>query len=203
VILQALVPVMCLDGRISRLEGLLLLVLGVSYNGWLVWDAIRRRPSLAESDLDIEEGGDLRWNIVLLVAGIAVLLGGAQFFVGGATAIAHRLGLSDRFIGLTVVALGTSAPELATGVVSAYRGEADLALGNSVGSNILNITMVLATTSMIRPIVVGDRHAVGDAFVALGVTALLIPMVLRGRKVSRTEGALMAVGYVLYLVLSP
>jgi cation:H+ antiporter len=201
--LQALVPFMCLDGEISRLEGLILFVLGAAYNAWLVGDAIRSRPTLAESDLDLEEGGDLRWNVVLLVAGIVVLLVGAQFFVSGAVDVAHRLGLSDRFIGLTVVALGTSAPELATGVVSAYRGESDLAMGNSVGSNILNITIVLAATAIVRPIVVQDRHAILDGCMALLVTLLLIPMVMRGREVSRPEGALMAAGYVLYLVLSP
>src|SRR5690606_14905026 len=168
--LQVLVPLMLLDGTLGRVDGVVLLAAGVAYNGYLVWDAISNRPALEEGALPIEGGGDPRWNVFLLLVGVAILLGGAHLFVGGAVEVAKLLGLSARFIGLTVVALGTSAPEIATGVVSAYRGEADLALGNSLGSNVLNITVVLALTALIQPIVIADNLALIDLAVALGTT---------------------------------
>ena len=112
--------------------------------------------------------------------------------------MAGALGFSDRFIGLTVVALGTSAPEMATGMVSSYRGEVDLAVGNSLGSNLLNIAMVLGITSLIHPIETTDPAAFTDMYVAFGVTVLLVPFVLKG-SITRVEGGVMAGGYVAYL----
>lgn len=201
--LQTIVPLLCLDGTLSRFDGVLLLLLGIGYNTWLVWDARTMRASVDIDELPEldEDDNDWRRHAAVLVAGLAVLLLGAQLFVTGAVQIAHMMNLSDRFIGLTVVALGTSAPEVATGVVASYRQQADLATGNALGSNILNITMVLAATAMLHPIVIEDRLALVDMAVALGVTAILIPLVLRDRVVSRFEGGAMALGYVGYLFL--
>jgi cation:H+ antiporter len=203
--LQALVPLMCLDGVVSRLDGFILLMLGVGYNGWLVMDAWRRRAHMSDEAEELDgiegDGADWRWHLVLLVSGLLVLLVGAQFFVGGAREIAMMLGMSDRTIGLTVIALGTSAPEVATAVVSAYRGQADLATGNSLGSNILNITMVLGITAMVMPVVIVDQGALLDLGVAVLVVGLLVPMVLRDRVLSRVEGGVMASGYLVYLAV--
>ncbi len=201
--LQLLVPLLLLDGVLGRIDGGILLAAGVVYNVIIVWDAIANRPALGEDDPSPDGASNTGWNVFLLLLGVAVLLVGAHVFVGGAVEVAGRLGLSDRFIGLTVVALGTSAPEIATGVVSAYRGEADLALGNSLGSNVLNITLVLSATALIRPIVIVDQAAFLDLGVALATTLLLVPMVVRDRLLSRVEGGILAGGYVVYLLVSP
>ena len=138
-------------------------------------------------------------HVVFLVGGLIVLIVGARLFVDGAVAVARALEWSDRFIGLTVVALGTSAPEVATGMVSAHRGEVDLAVGNSLGSNLLNVAMVLGVTAIVFPIETQDAAAFTDMAVAIGVTLLLVPFVLKG-SISRVEGAVLAGGYVAYLV---
>jgi len=196
--LQFLVPVMCLDGVIARWEGGVLLLSGVSYNAWIVWDAWRRRPELGDGH---DSHSQWQWHLIILLGGIVVLVAGAQLFVGGAVQIAQLLGMSDRYIGLTVVAIGTSAPEMATSMVSSYRGEADLATGNALGSNILNITMVLAFTALVHPVVIMDQWSLADLIVAFFVTLTLIPMTLRDKLVSRAEGGVMAAGYVAYLIL--
>jgi cation:H+ antiporter len=197
--LQILVPLMCLDGLIARWEGGVLLASGVTYNTWIVWDALRRRAKLAEGAQ--RPANHWQWHLLVLLGGILVLVAGAQLFVGGAVEVAQLLGMSDRYIGLTVVALGTSAPEVATSMVSSHRGEAELATGNVLGSNILNITMVLALTALVRPIVIMDQWSLADLLVAVLVTLALIPIVLRDKSVSRVEGGAMAAGYVTYLVL--
>ena len=197
-LLQLTVPLVCLDGVISRGDGMLLVLGGVLYNAWLLFEALRGR---APADLDDHtDGGGIIKHAALLFVGLVVLLVGAQLFVEGAVWVAKMLHLSDRFIGLTVVALGTSAPEVATGMVSAYRGEVDLAVGNSLGSNLLNIAMVLGITSIIFPIELTDAGAWTDMAVAIGVTALLVPFVLKG-SISRIEGGFIAGSYVTYLVL--
>jgi len=203
-LLQLLVPVFALDGVVGRVDGLVLLLVGVGYNVWLVMEARQRRARLLDDD---DEGpvGDGAWrkHVAILVAGIAIIVVGSWFFVGGATEIALRLGMSDRYVGLTVVALGTSAPEVATSVVSSWRDQGELAVGNAIGSNILNISLVLAATSFVTPIVLNDAGVFVDFAVAFGVTALLIPMVIRDRLLGRVEGGVLTVGYLAYVFLTP
>lgn len=198
-VLQMLVPLMCLDGRISRVDGAVLFSVGVGYNAWLLFDALRGRMALDPDD-EIEASGRWWYDGLLLVLGSAVLVFGASIFVDGAVSTARWAGLSDRFIGLTVVALGTSAPEVATAVSSAYRGNTDLAVGNSIGSNILNIAMVLGITSMILPIQIQDPGVWTDFGFALAVTCLLVPMVL-SRRLGRSGGAVLVIGYVAYIAV--
>ncbi len=197
-VLQLLVPLVCIDGTVSAIDGATLLLVGILYNAWLLFEALQGRASASLEDDDLEEGASVGWNAGLLVGGIVVLVVGAQAFVEGAVGVAKVLNLSDRFIGLTVVALGTSAPEVATGMVSAHRGEVDLAVGNSLGSNILNVAMVLGITAMVFPIEITDHAAFTDMAVAIGVTALLVPFVLKG-SITRVEGAILAGSYVAYL----
>ncbi len=198
-LLTAAVPLLCLDGVLSWGDGLLLLFGGVAYNAWLMFEALRGRAP-ANLDDDIEGKPGILRNLLMFLAALVALVFGAQWFVAGAVGVAEALQLSDRFIGLTVVALGTSAPEVATGMVSAYRGETDLAVGNSLGSNLLNIAMVLGITSMVRPIVIGDGFAWWDMVLTIGVTAGLVPMVLKG-SIERLEGGLLTALYGAYLVL--
>lgn len=198
-LLQLLVPVLLWDGQIGRLDGLLLMLVGLVYNGLLIRDAFAGRRAL--EDDEVEEGGDMVANVALFTLGLALLLGGSQFFVDGAVALAEHFGLDERTIGLTVVALGTSAPEVFTAVVSAYRGEVEMAIGNSLGSNILNISMALGITALILPIEPASDGVFTDLFIATLVTGLLVPVVLRGRGLSRVEGAFLVASYLVFVTM--
>jgi cation:H+ antiporter len=142
----------------------------------------------------------------LVVIGLGALVAGSQLLVGGATDIAEDLGVSDLVIGLTVVAVGTSLPELATSVLAAFRGQRDIAVGNVVGSNLFNLLCVLGSTGIVAPsgVAVSDASLRLDVPVMLAATIVLLPIFWSGFTIARWEGAvLMAffVGYVAYLVL--
>ncbi|MBN2798458.1 MAG: calcium/sodium antiporter [Deltaproteobacteria bacterium] len=201
-LLSALVPLFLLtSNRICRGEGVVLVLVGVIYNVLLLRAAFSGRVKVDPEEVDF--GGERHWavNLLMLVAGVVVLVVGAGYFVDGAVILAERLGFSDRFIGLTVVAVGTSAPEIATSMVSAFRGESDMAVGNSVGSNILNISMVLGITAIIYPIDLGSSAVWWDTGAVLVSMALLLPLALWGR-VSRGTGALMIAVYAGYMFFS-
>ncbi|MFT6820949.1 MAG: cation:H+ antiporter [Myxococcota bacterium] len=203
-LLQLMIPAFAWNGTIERHEGFLLLIVGVIYNLLLLFEARKRRQRvLDEEDEVAPEDGLFAYYLFLLFGGIVIIIIGSVLFVEGAKDIAQLLGLSQRYVGLTVVALGTSAPEVATSVVASYRNQGDLAVGNALGSNILNITMVLALTAMIQPIVMTTADVNFDFGVALGVTVLLIPIVLRDRLLGRVEGVLLTIGYLVYVFSTP
>jgi cation:H+ antiporter len=195
--------VMSLDGSISTLDGAVLLGALVLYVIRAVISSRRsRRPYTATGD---EAPSDPRtrpvWLDALIVAvGVGLLVIGAGWLVDSATAIAGSLGISDLVIGLTVVAFGTSLPELATSVIAVRRGERDLAVGNVVGSNIFNIGSVLGLTAVISP----DGVPVADAAIAfdipfmLAVAVALLPIIYTGAAVARWEGALFLGYYTAY-----
>ncbi|MEM6926556.1 MAG: calcium/sodium antiporter [Myxococcota bacterium] len=196
--LTAAIPLLCLDNELAAGDGVLLLFGGVAYNAWLLFDALRGRAPAGLDD-EIEGNPGVLRNAVLLAAALVALVLGARWFVTGAVGVAEALSLSDRFIGLTVVALGTSAPEVATGMVSAYRGETDLAVGNSLGSNLLNIAMVLGITAIVKPIeLVEHDFAYTDMWLTVAVTSGLVVFVLKG-SIRRVEGLVLATLYGAYL----
>jgi len=197
--LQIIVPILAWDGLLSRFDGMVLLGGGVAYNVWLLVEALRGRAPALDDDLEMDDDSGVARNLFMLVAGMVILVVGAQFFVGGAVVMAQYIGLSDRVIGLTVVALGTSAPEIATAIASARRGDTDLAVGNSIGSNLLNISMVLGLTSLISPIRILDVGAFQDMGAAVFITLGLVPFVLKG-SMSRIEGAVLSIAYLLYVI---
>ncbi len=197
--LQIMVPILAWDGLLSRFDGMVLLGGGIAYNAWLLVVALRGRAPALGDELEMDDDSGVARNLFMLVAGMVILVVGAQFFVGGAVVMAQYIGLSDRVIGLTVVALGTSAPEIATAIASARRGDTDLAVGNSIGSNLLNISMVLGLTSVISPIRILDGGAFQDMGAAVFITLGLVPFVLKG-SMSRAEGAVLSVAYILYVV---
>ncbi len=200
--LQLAVPLMCIGGTISRLEGGLLLLGGLGYNAWLLYDAMAMRQAYEpDDDVDLDVGNvNLPIDLAMLVGGLVILLIGAMIFVDGSTAFAKWMGLSDWFISLTILALGTSMPEVVTSIVSSYRGQVDLAIGNSLGSNILNISMVLGITALIQPIQLEDPSVWSTNLITVGVAVLLIPIVMSGSgRLSRAQGVLMMVGYVAVL----
>jgi cation:H+ antiporter len=200
VVLQAMIPLMLIDHELSRIDGFVLFATGLAYNVVLIRDAMAGRRAVEDDDMS--EDGNVATNAALFALGVLLLLGGAQLFVGGAVDAAGYFGMDERLIGLTVVALGTSAPEAVTAMVSSYRDQAEMAVGNSLGSNILNISAALGITAMIQPIpfVVGAWKDMG---IAMLVTVLLIPIVARGRSLSRTEGLLLTGLYVAFVVMLP
>jgi len=119
--------------------------------------------------------------------------------VTGATAIARGLGVPELIIGLTLVAIGTSLPELATSIVAALKRESDIALGNIVGSNVFNILGILGVTAMVRPIAVPFGDVVVDLAVMLGFSLLLVPFLMTGLRLSRREGGVLLVLYLTYV----
>ena len=140
------------------------------------------------------------WKIVIfIVGGIAGIVIGGDLVVEAATVIAQNFGFSETFIGLTVVALGTSMPELFTSVTAARKGKADIAIGNIVGSNIFNILFVVGTSAIIIPITFASTFVI-DCLVALAAGAILWVFVFKKRKLTRVGGIVMLVSYAAYFV---
>ncbi|GBF57728.1 inner membrane protein YrbG [Candidatus Phycosocius bacilliformis] len=138
------------------------------------------------------------WPLVMSVAGIAITIVGARYFVGGAVDLAKGFGISDTIIGLTVVAVGTSMPELVTSITAAFRKHADVAYGNIVGSNIFNVLFVLGATSLVKPIEIPDQIIAFDIWVLLATTALLVLFARTGLKLLRWEGLVFVGGFIAY-----
>lgn len=137
-------------------------------------------------------------SLVMAVGGIALTILGARFFVDGAVLLAKDLGVSDTIIGLTVVAVGTSMPELVTSVMASLRRHADVAYGNIIGSNIYNVLFILGATSIIKPIDIPEQIAQFDIWVMLAATALLVFFARTGLKLKRWEGFAFLGAYVAY-----
>lgn len=136
--------------------------------------------------------------ILFCLAGLLCLAGGAYALVEGATSLARLLGVSDAIIGLTLVAIGTSLPELATVIVAAYRRHADVVMGNVLGSNLFNVLGILGTTAIVTPMPIAGRIADIDVWIVLGVALLLAPLVWRRPSIGRAEGFVFLSLYVLY-----
>lgn len=197
----ALAAAFLVDQRLGRAEGGVL-VLGLA--AYLVWSVRAARRENAEADLAVAEPTGPVWRDALFVAGgLAGLVVGADLFVGGAVRLAEAAGVSNAVIGLTVVAVGTSLPEMATSVVAAVRGEGEIAVGNVVGSNLFNLLGILGVAALVRPLVAPGLEPV-DVAVMGAFTGALAVMLFTGRRLVRAEAvALVAgyVGYVAYLVV--
>ncbi len=189
-----------LDNRISRTEGVLLWVFMVLYLLYLLWCA---KHGISTGDgQEPEENGKQTpvWKLLLLiVVGGVLIVWGSDVTVDAATAIARIFRMSERFIGLTIVAFGTSLPELVTSATAAVKGKTDIAVGNIVGSNLFNILFVVGTTALITPVAYSAEFLV-DSAVAVAAMALLLVCVLPKRKLTRPAGLIMLLGYAGYFV---
>ena len=192
------------DGTVSRIEGALFLLALIVY-----LRSLFRNQEGPEVEAEFaREYGEQRKSAALsllaVVIGIALLVGGANYLIKGAVGLARSMGVSERVIGLTIVAFGTSLPELASCMVAAVRREGDLVLGNLIGSNIFNILFILGVTASIRPFAV-DTIAVRPDLIVMVAISLLAWLLLRsGTRLGRAEGALLGItycGYVIYLFL--
>ncbi len=186
------------DNEISRLEGVILWVVFIGYTIYLLKMA-RVGQSTAE---EVAETGkkDSMWKLlVLVIVGVVLIVWGSDVTVNAATALAKIFGMSERLIGLTIVALGTSLPELVTSVTAAIKGKADIAVGNVVGSNIFNILFVVGTTALITPVAYSAGFVV-DSIVAIAAMVLLLIFVIPKKKLNRPAGIVMLVCYVGYFI---
>ncbi len=197
--------IVVLVGELGRPAGVLMVALLLAYL-YATYLSERRaqtdaaRLHIAEAEaLGLPRPAALTFQLGLTAIGFAALLGGATVLVDGALAAAETFGLSETVIGVTVVALGTSMPELAVSAVAAYRRQGDLAIGNVIGSNIFNLLGVLGFTALIRPIAVPAEAARIDLWVMLAVTALLVAFSMSGWRLSRREGVVLLAGYVTYV----
>ncbi|MCL1998340.1 MAG: calcium/sodium antiporter [Turicibacter sp.] len=180
---------------IPRWVSLLLFGLFLFYIGFLIVQALKNRVDEEKSDVLPRK----MWlNLLLIGLGLAGIVFGGQLTVTGAVDIAHAMGMSERIVGLTIVAIGTSLPELMTSVVASKKGETGIALGNVVGSNIFNILGILGIAGLISPLAV-DAALVQDIIVLIAGSLLALAFVFTGRRISRAEGVIMSVIYLAYM----
>ena len=182
------------DGTLSLLDGIILWVCFLGYLGYMF---LMTKKGLMQAE-EAESANRPVWLLVVMgVVGMALIVLGSDVTVDAATALAKMFGMSERFIGLTIVALGTSLPELFTSVIAAKKGKADIAIGNIVGSNIFNILFVVGTSALITPVVFASGFIV-DSIVAIGAGVLLWLCVFRKKKLTRIGGILMLLSYAAY-----
>ena len=196
------------DLFLSRAEGVILFVLLIIFIYYMIWDA-RKNKTETVTNLDDDIDDDLekasyKKIFIWLVIGAAALYFGSEFLVKGAKEIARNLQISEGVIGLTVVAIGTSVPELAASLIAALKGEKAISLGNLIGSNIFNIGSVLGLTAIINPLKVNSKILESDIYWMLGVALILLPLSFlpKRHKLSRYKGLLLFVAYILFIYLA-
>lgn len=213
----ALLLMIAFDNDLGRVDGIILVAALVAYIALLVFFALRDRKralslgeQIAEEEEDEPKGKIGLWYksmcakawflVIILLVGLALVVFGSNLVVDSAKFLAEKMGISERVIGLTVIALGTSLPELVTSVVAAKKKKTDIAVGNIIGSNIFNICCCAGITAIIRPIAVEPKIVI-DAAIALGVALLLaVTAYLPGHKIRRWGGILLLTSFVCYYV---
>ncbi|MBE7447806.1 MAG: calcium/sodium antiporter [Kofleriaceae bacterium] len=200
------IPVTLYDGVITRTEGMIMVGCAVAFTiVTLTVSAFGGRDDLgatgAQTALaDRRNEGSRILALVLSAIGVFLIVAGSEQFVGGATRLAGEWGISERMLGLTIVALGTSAPELVTSVLAAFKGEQRLTTGTVIGSNLLNVFLVLGLVAYLNPVRVNERMHPVDA-IGLGALTVLAVVFMRGsRLVTRAEGAILVAAYLGFLV---
>ncbi len=193
--ITAALGVMLIDGKVGRLDAILLLIAFIVYIVVVIRSAIKSRSA----DTEAEEKKTRSWlvSIVFSVIGVAAIIIGGDIVVDNAKLIASSLGMSDTLIGLTVVALGTSLPELVTSIVASKKGESGIALGNAVGSCLFNILFVLGGAAIIRPMNASVELFI-DTVILIGITAIIWLFGYTSKKVGRAEGIICVLTYAAY-----
>lgn len=200
------------DGTLGRLDSAILLTLIFVYTSFLIWQS-RKETKATQAEYADEmpptAGWDAHWSIqiALVCVGLALLVFGANWFVDASIATAKAWGVSDVVIGLTIVAAGTSMPEVATSIVAAIKGERDIAVGNVVGSNTFNILGCLGLSGVVASSGIPAAPAIlnFDIWVMLAVAFACIPVFLSGREIARWEGLLFLgyyIAYTVYLIMA-
>lgn len=178
-----------------------------AYLIWAYWT--ERAGEVPSADLHLAEGEEVTslpkttlWIVLAVVLGLVLLIAGSQVLLKGAVGVAESLGVSEAVIGLTLVAVGTSLPELSISVIAAFRRHADVAIGNILGSNIFNLLGILGISALLQPLPVHERILQFDQWVMLGTSLILLFFLYTGSRLSRLEGGLLLVAYGVYLSLS-
>lgn len=187
------------DDAIVRWEGALLTLLLVAYVVWMV--RASRKASGHQGNKPVEVTTPLWRSLLFVMLGVAGLALGADWFVEGAVRIAESLGVSKQLIGVTVVAIGTSLPELVTSVMAALRKQSDISIGNLIGSNIFNLLGIIGVSAMVLPIDVDHETFFLDLGAMLLVALVLYPFMRLGRHLGRWQGALLLAAYIAYVLL--
>lgn len=187
-----------LDNQVGRLEGVILWGCMFLYLAYLVWVSKSDKDAIEEAAKADEKESMLKMFLMILI-GAGMIVFGSDITVDAATAIATGFGMSQRLVGLTIVAFGTSLPELVTSCTAAVKGKADIAVGNIVGSNIFNVLFVVGTTALITPVPYSTNFLV-DSIVAVGAVVLLLICVIPKKQLGRVGGILMLLGYAGYFV---
>lgn len=199
------------DGTLGLVDGIVFVLSLIGFITYLVVQSRKRKKSDVLKNNDPENQDEVDGYGTYGQKSYALLLGlvamgcvglyyGSEWFVQGAVNIAYDVGISKHVVGVTVVAFGTSVPELAASAVAAYRQQTDISIGNLVGSNIFNIFCVLGITATAKPLTVGENVIQFDMFWMLGIAAILLPLIVLGRKITRWKGALLLAIYVTYIL---
>lgn len=211
ILASVLLLLLAMDGSIGRYDGLLLFGLLLVYTVWSIVESrrngLKAKPGLeAEATEEPKAGGRFIGHVILIFIGLGLLGLGSRWLIDGSVVIARLFGVSELVIGLTILATGTSLPEVAASVVASLRGERDIAVGNVVGSNLFNILCVLGLTALVTPegVAVAPAALWFDIPIMIAVAIATLPIVFTGHMISRWEGALFFayyLAYVGYLVL--
>lgn len=206
VLVSFLICAILQTGLVTRFQGVMLIFLLLLYSGWVVYYAWKEKDSLerhAEEELSEKLTRNIWTDFFYIISGVVILYYGGHFFLKGSISFAQKFGVSDAVIGLTLVALGTSLPELATAIVAVLRRHGDIALGNIIGSNIFNILAIIGITSSIDPITLSGIHWVDYGMMTL-IAMVMLGMMYTNRNISRIEGGVLLftyLGYLTYLVI--
>lgn len=195
IFVSLMVPLFLFDGYLSRWKGIIFLAGLIIYTVWVI-------VYCESHEEETEEVPKLNKNVLVdwlfIIAGLFGMWLGAKFFVSGAVMVAKLLGVSDAVIGLTVIAFGTSLPELATSVIAIIKNHRDLAVGNIIGSNIFNILAIIGVTSLLSPFHVAEI-TMADYAVMIAFAVVVLPLMWRGHIIRRYEGAVLFLGYLFYM----
>lgn len=198
--------VLALNGVISRIDGLIFLALLVSFIAYSFY-RVRKKRLKAEADAKandipvVEKPKSKSYFVFIayIVLGIVGLIFGAKWFLEGAETVARNFGVSDRIIAISLVAFGTSVPELAASVIAAFKKEQDISLGNIIGSNLFNILAILGVTSLIQPIQVAQEIMDDDIFWMIGSSFLILPLSIFGFRMGRWQGFVLLAVYITFM----
>ena len=193
ILVSILLSIFVLNGMLNRFEGIIFLVGLVLFILNLIRSAKKNRE-----DEKVETLSGIKC-LIYIVIGVACIIWGGDITVDSAKQIAAMLGMSDTLIGLTVVSIGTSLPELVTSVVAARKGESGLSLGNAIGSNIMNILFILGASSTIHPIAATSQNII-DTFVLIGISLLIYGIAKKGDTMTRKKGIFTILVYVIYMI---
>lgn len=207
VVASVLFLLLSFDGSLGRIDAVIFLCCLAAYLGWAYWSESRHHAPAGEVySAEAEEISKLprNWFTVglAIIVGLALLIGGSRLLLYGAIGIAQSAGIPETVIGLTLVAVGTSLPELAVSIIAALRRHADVAVGNILGSNIFNLLGILGVSAMLQPLPMATRIQNFDQWVMLGSAIALMTFLYTGLRLARWEGGILLVSYAIYVWLS-